>query len=88
MDDVDALIAERKKTHGDFREKSELAQATKAIWRSAPNWSKLSAVQKEGLEYVIDKITRALAGDPNFKDHWMDTMGYIRRILEDIDRGG
>ena len=81
-DDVDALIAERKKTHGDFQEKAELAQALKTIIRSAPAWSKMTAVQKEGTEHIVDKLTRALVGDPGFKDHWNDIAGYAKRIAE------
>ena len=81
-DDVDALIAERKKTHGDFADKAELAQALKSTIRSAPNWSRMTSVQREGVEHIVDKLTRALVGDPGFKDHWDDIAGYAKRIAE------
>jgi len=85
-DDVDALIAERKKTHGDFRQKSELAQAFKQLLHSSPNWKTMTAVQREGIEFVVDKLSRALVGDPFFKDHYMDMMGYLKRIIEDNEK--
>lgn len=81
-DDVDALLEQRKKSHGDFADKANLAQATKALWRKSPNWDKLTAVQREGLEHIVDKVTRALVGDPTHQDHWADIEGYARRIRE------
>lgn len=85
-EEVDSVLADRRRTHGPFSEKAELAQATKALWRSAPGWAKMTAVQREGLEHVVDKFARALCGDPSFRDHWVDAQGYLKRVLEDMDK--
>jgi hypothetical protein len=87
-EEVKSILADRRKTHGDYAEKSEIAQALKTLMRSAPNWSRMSAVQREGLEHVVDKLTRALVGEPDFRDHYVDAIGYLTRILEDLDKRG
>src|SRR5262245_8189552 len=82
--EVDSVLAERKRTHGPFAQKAELAQAMKDLMRSAPGWQQMTAVQREGLEHVVDKLGRALCGDPSFRDHWVDAVGYLTRILESM----
>jgi len=84
-DQVDELIAERKKTHGPYKEVAALAQATKHLWRTHPGWAKLTDVQKDTLEHNAGKIARVLVGDPMYKDHWIDQVGYLKRVLEEID---
>lgn len=76
MTDIDALLTERKTTHGEYSDHARYSQALKAIIRSSPNWLGMDPHQKETLEMVAHKIARILAGDPNFKDHWLDLAGY------------
>ena len=82
MTDVGAILAERKKVHGDFTDDATLAQAFKHIARKSRNWETLSAVQREALEMDFTKTARILSGDPNHKDHWDDKSGYARLVSE------
>jgi hypothetical protein len=51
----------------------------------------MTASQREALEMIAHKISRILAGDPHFADHWTDISGYARlveRQLLDGKKGG
>jgi hypothetical protein len=84
--EVESLIADRKKTHGEFKDVAAISQATKRLWQSQARWAQLTDIQKEGLEYVAHKIARVLSGNSNFRDHWLDISGYVERVLEEIDK--
>ena len=82
MSDVDAILAERQKTHGDFKDHANITQRLKAAMRGADGWAKLSDMQKESLEMVQHKVGRALSGDPDAKDHWDDIAGYATLVAK------
>ena len=81
-----AFLPERKKTHGDFDQVATCVQTMKEIWRAYPSWQRMTPAQKEGVEMIVHKLCRALCGDPNFKDHWLDIAGYATRVAEEINR--
>ena len=75
---MDAMLVERASRHGDFTEQARLSQAFKGVAEAAPGWQRLSDVQREGAAMIMHKLSRVLAGDPNFRDHWDDIAGYAR----------
>lgn len=81
---IDQTISERRNTHGDFRRDAATAQALKHVMREGENWGELSSVQREALEHVATKIARILAGDPNYKDHWLDVIGYFTLVVNSL----
>jgi hypothetical protein len=81
-----SFLPGRKMTHGDFDRVAECTQRMKEIWRAYPAWSRMTAAQKEGVEMISHKLCRALCGDPNHRDHWLDIAGYATRVAEEIDR--
>lgn len=83
---VEAILAERATTHGDFTDNARVMQSLKrVIWQEA-GWSRLTDPQREGLEMVLHKIGRIISGNANVKDHWDDIAGYAKlcsdRIIE------
>ena len=77
------LLAERARTHGNFGDVAESAQAIKSEIRKADH---LSPAQIEALDLIATKIARILHGNPDDPDHWRDIAGYARlarRELED-----
>jgi len=70
------LLQVRQTTHGPFCETARIAQATKEVWRTSPNWNNLSPVKREALEMRATKIARILCGDPSEPDHWADEEAY------------
>lgn len=82
---AETLLAERGKTHGDFRDHANATQSLKATF-SAHNKNKLSSVQFEAVDMILHKLGRIAAGNPNFKDHWDDIAGYARLVSQDLER--
>jgi hypothetical protein len=73
---VDAMLAARRQTHGDFAETAAMARAIKAAFGDRA--ARLTPVQREALEQIAVKIARILCGDANCADHWADIAGYAR----------
>lgn len=82
MSDVTATLAERGERYGDFTDHARVCQALKQVQMMQPGWERLSAVQKQALEVIADKIARILTGDPDYDDNWHDIQGYAK-LVED-----
>lgn len=83
-DNIDVLLAERGKVHGDYTEHAQITQDLKQVVYKARNWPVLSPVQREALDMLTHKMGRILAGDPNHRDHWDDISGYSRLAAERV----
>lgn len=84
MPGVEEILSERGKTHGDFVLNSLISQSLKEIIQAPPYWNKLDASQKEALDMICHKISRIIAGNSNFKDHWDDIAGYATLVSKDL----
>lgn len=83
--DVNEILDERQKTHGEFATQAAIAQALKRLLvRYGQN--KLSDVQAEALGMICHKISRILNGNPDYKDHWADISGYATLVLKEIEQ--
>lgn len=84
MSDIDKVLTERGKQHGDYATFAYITQHIKDQMRTG-NWGLLSPSQKECLEMVASKIGRILAGNPNHQDHWTDIAGYARLVERQLE---
>lgn len=92
VDPVQATLDERGARYGDFSDHAVIAQNLQDVMRSAVQhdgrggcvhgWDKLSAVQKQSLTVIADKIARILSGDPTYADNWHDIQGYAKLVEE------
>ena len=84
---IDEILAERGKTHGDFKDHAETAQRLKSTLREqSKGWQIwLSHTQQEALEMICHKIARIVAGDPDFVDHWRDIAGYATLVASELE---
>ena len=78
MSDIDKILAERAKTHGDYTEHALCTQDIMFILMSHRNWISLTADQKETLHMIAHKMGRVVTGNPNIADHWDDIAGYAK----------
>lgn len=76
MTNVTATLDQRGERYGSFLTNATTAQAIKAAMHAAPGWEALAPDQKEGLEIIASKISRALTGDSTYVDNWHDIAGY------------
>jgi hypothetical protein len=81
---IEAILAERSKTHGDFTDNARIMQALKAVVHQSNNWETLTDVQREALHMILHKIGRICSGNPNVHDHWDDIAGYAKLASERI----
>lgn len=86
MTSIDAILAEREKTHGKFEDHATYTQNLKYILAASEKYFFLTSEQKEALEMICHKIGRILAGNPNEPDHWTDIAGYATLIVNAIKR--
>lgn len=87
MPDLEKTLAARTARYGDFTDRADVAQQLQDVIRfdgTAPRvgWAKLSAVQRQALTVIADKIARILTGDPDYTDNWHDIQGYAK-LAED-----
>lgn len=80
VSEVNKILAERPSTHGDFRDNSTISQELKRVMHGKVGWDRLTSFQREALDMIAHKISRILAGNPNFKDHWDDIAGYATLV--------
>lgn len=79
---IDALLDERGKTHGDYGDHARITQNLKRSIYTEEGVAKLNAMQREALDMIAHKIGRIIAGNPHFKDHWDDIAGYARLVSQ------
>lgn len=78
---IDAILAQREQTHGDFKDVARIAQALKQTFYGEYRYMDLSDQQSEALDMIASKIGRILAGNPNEVDHWRDIAGYAQLVV-------
>lgn len=88
MPDVQKILNERGKTHGDYRQMTAVIQKIKDVFRAEAGWDRLTADERETLDSIALKVGRILTGDPNFQEHWLDIAGYAMRMAEQLETRG
>lgn len=82
---TEAIITERGKRYGKFKDGAEIMQSLKDTMRDVDGWNNLTASQKEALDMIQHKIGRILNGDPTYDDSWKDITGYATLIVNELN---
>ena len=79
---VNALLAKRGRTHGNYATHAFITQDLKRVITHyvADLDRRLDNDMQESLDMIAHKIGRIIAGDPSFADHWADIAGYAQLI--------
>lgn len=85
--EINQILDERQKTHGNFKMHAQTAQYLKATMRATEKWNELEWEQKEALEMIAHKIARILCGNADFQDHWTDISGYATLVGRELSEG-
>tara|TARA_R110000822_G_scaffold237259_1_gene367758 strand:+ start:1005 stop:1265 length:261 start_codon:yes stop_codon:yes gene_type:complete len=86
MADIEDVLEQRGKTHGDFSDVAYFAQRMRELFRQ--RGVLVSDSQAESLDMIAGKLARILVGNPNEPDHWLDIEGYARLARERIKTDG
>lgn len=81
---VEAILAQRQTTHGDYTDNAQIIQALKTKVHHTRNWPTMTDVQREALDMILLKIGRICTGNPNVHDHWDDIAGYAKLVSDRI----
>lgn len=81
--DIKEVLTERGINYGEFPQHAEITQALKDVM--VPYRDKLSNSQKECLEMVFHKIGRILNGEPDYLDSWVDIIGYVQLVINELE---
>lgn len=84
MPEIDNILEERGKTHGQYPKQARCSQALKYVLRTGDKFNQLSGEQLESLELICMKMSRIVNGDPNHKDSWDDISGYATLISNEL----
>ena len=80
---IEEILEERGNNYGDFKTHAQITQGFKSIMHT--HESGLTNAQTESLEMIFHKIGRILNGNPNYKDSWVDIVGYAQLIVRELE---
>lgn len=83
---VRSALDQRAKEYGSYLDKCVFIQQVKDLVRVAPSWHDMDPDQRETVDMVIHKISRAIYGDPNKLDTWIDIAGYSQLIVDRLEK--
>lgn len=84
---VEEVLKERGARYGEFADHAKIAQDIQDAMRHNLGWFELPDVHKQALTVIADKIARALSGDHNYLDNWVDIAGYATLVQRHIEKG-
>lgn len=80
-DTVGDILAERGARYGTFAQNGALYHALKTLLTT----EKASPVQQMCLDMIAVKLSRMINGDINYRDNWVDIIGYCKGALGEGD---
>lgn len=80
--EINDILKERRKTHGNFEKVALLDTELFSVFNTY-HYSDLSNEQYCAIKMILHKIARIGCGNPDFKDHWQDIIGYATLVLND-----
>jgi hypothetical protein len=80
--DIQALLDERGRTHGDYAVHALITQDLKRVITHHVGHldRRLDDDMQETLDMITHKIGRIIAGNPTVVDHWADIAGYAQLV--------
>ena len=77
MNDIQTMLSERTKTHGDFKNVAKVPQNIRDAMRVIPDrFCDMPEQRIEALDAIAGKIARIICGDNAFPDHWDGIASY------------
>lgn len=85
--DINALLAERGRTHGDYVTHALITQDLKRVINHHVGDldRRLDDDMQETLDMIAHKIGRIIAGNAAEPDHWRDIAGYAQLVANRLE---
>lgn len=83
-------LEERGNSYGEFDKLAELTQqleftVIKHFMDTHPPGSTLPPYMRESLHMILQKIARAVNGNPYYDDSWQDIAGYAQLVVNKLN---
>lgn len=76
------LLKQRGGTHGEFSENARVGQALKKILYTGTHWGERTDTEKEAMEYICQKMARAVTAPNYHGDNFADICGYSQLVVD------
>lgn len=86
MTSVEAVLEERKGTHGDYKEQAPIVESIIDALRNSPNWATMPETHRVAIYLISLKLGRIGTGNFNEPDHWVDIAGYAQLVAKGIEK--
>ena len=85
--DINALLTERGKTHGNYMVHARITQDLKRVMCNhvCDLDRRIDDDMAETLSMIAHKIGRIIAGNPAEPDHWRDIAGYAQLVANRLE---
>lgn len=80
--DINRILEERDSRYGGIIENATIGMDLVETMMATEGWKKLEPEMKYSMIMIAFKLSRVLAGDPNYDDNWKDISGYATLIWE------
>lgn len=84
MVEMSDLITERQSSHGEFTENAKMTWDMMRVLMRSSGWDRMNDGQRHSAYMVVHKLSRAVSGDADFRDHWDDIGGYSKLVADRI----
>lgn len=88
MDEIRATLNQRGANYGTFLENASISESLMEIIRSQPGYAKFKPDQRAATWIIMQKLSRALSGNPEYDDNWRDIAGYAQLIVDRLNGTG
>lgn len=83
--EIEELLKERRKTHGDFAMNAITAKSLFDIVISDSRGNEMQSSAWLALNVICQKIAR-ICQTPDEVDHWKDIAGYATLVVKDLEK--
>lgn len=83
---VESILNERENQYGNYSEVAKITQGIKDQLLTGRSYEKLSDEQKLSLDMIANKMARAVNGDVNLIDNYLDICGYSQLVVDSMKK--
>lgn len=85
MTNINDILNERQKTHGDYVSVSEIYSEIKSSLANGVH-NNVDARFETALDMIAMKMARIVCGNPNEIQHWEDIAGYATLVMMELKK--
>ena len=88
--EIDKILDERGSNYGEFKNQARLSKMLRDIFfthQKVYGQGEIEPYMEEGITMVFHKLARAANGRIDYKDNFVDIVGYSQLIVNELEKG-